>query len=256
MINERIVKAGLASQLRKAQTSTQFKNLSLMPNFQRVHNSFVKLGINPASLYQEVGISQQDISRDQVSLIHYLKLLNRAAEVHQKPCIGLEIAQVRDTADLGLYGYLIRNAVDFRSLFQLANKYIDVVTMAAVSTLVESSANAIWTYELPGLGAELCRQDVELTLMEFTWVTRKSLGIDDWRPLEVYFQHSAPADPAPLHQAITPNITFDHWFNGAVFPSQLLDMRVNNSDPGLLKLLLTEIDNLRAQLMEEDNMLA
>jgi len=257
MISHRIIPTDAESLLRHAPSSTYFRNMRLMPNFQRVHDSLVKLGINPSTLYRDVGISQQEINRDQVSLPHYLKLLNRAAEVHQRPFIGLEMAQVRETSDLGLYGYLISNAVDYRGLFQLANKYLEVVTPGAVGKLVEASSHAIWTYELPGLGPELCRQDVEMTMMEYTWLTRNALDLEDWRPLQVYFQHAAPADPAPLQQAITPKITFNHWFNGVVFPSQLLDVRISNSDPGLLKLLQAEIDNLREQLhlLGEDNLL-
>ena len=168
-----------------------------MPNFQRVQEPLARLGVDTAAVFAKVGISRSEIDDDRVSLNQYLRVLRLAADSYERPFLGLEIAQMRDTADLGLYGYMISNASDYRGLLQLGNEYLDVVTPGAVGTFTETGSHALWTYELPGMDAELCRQDVELTLMEFIWVTRDALGRDDWRPLEVCFQHAAPRDTAP-----------------------------------------------------------
>ena len=233
----------------------QSQRLRSMPNFCRVHDPLLKLGVDTAAVYERAGISGLDISRDQVGLINYLKVLQLAAELHQRPFLGLEIAQMRVTADLGLYGYMISNAADYRNLLKLANEYMDVITPGAVGTLHETGSHALWTYEFPGLDAELCRQDVELTLMEFIWFTRDALGLDDWQPMEVFFQHAAPENPTPLQQAMTPKVTFNHWFNGAVFSSHLLSQRINDADPQLLSLLQGEVRKLGDRLKTNEDLI-
>jgi len=217
-------------------------SLCFMPNFHRVHQPLVKLGIDTAAVYAKVGISHRDVEQDTVGLIPYLKILQTAAEHCERPFLGLEIAKMRVTADLGLFGYMISNAVDYRGLLELADKYMVLITPGAVGTLTESGLQATWTYEFPGMNPDLCRQEVELSVMEFIWVTRTALDLPDWVPAEVCFQHNPPADTRPLHEAMTENVTFNHWFNGAVFPREILDLRINDADPRLMNLLQDEVE--------------
>ena len=234
----------------------QSHSLRIFPNFERVHEPLAKLGVDTALVYAKAGINRRDLELDSVGLIHYLRVLQVGAELSRKPFLGLEIAQMRQAADLGLYGYMIANASDYRELLQLANKYLDVVTPGAVGSLTETGSHALWTYEFPGLDAELCRQEVELSLMEFVWFTRTAIGQAEWRPAEVCFQHDAPEDPAPLQQAMTPNIAFNHWFNGAVFPRRLLDQRISGADTRLLRLLQDQVEELHSQLQVSQDLLA
>jgi len=230
------------------------QSLRVMPNFHRLHKPLVELGVDTTAIYAQVGITQRQIDRDQVDLRRYLQVLQLTAELYKKPFLGLDIAQMRDTADLGLYGYMISNAPDYRSLLELAGEYMDVVTPGAVASLKESSAHAMWIYQLPFMEVELCRHDVELTLMEFIWVTRKALGQDDWSPLEIFFQHDPPKNSAPLRQAMAQKITFNASLNGALFPRQLLDISINDSDPKLLRLLQKEVGRQRVELRVNEDL--
>ncbi len=223
-------------------------SLHVMPNFQRLHKPLVELGVDTTAIYAQAGITQRQIDRDQVSLRLYLQVLQLTSELYKKPFLGMEIAQMRDTADLGLYGYMISNAPDYRSLLELAGEYMDVVTPGAVATLEESGAHAMWIYQLPFREVELCHQDVELTLMEFIWFSRDALNQEDWSPLEIFFQHDPPKNSDPLRQAMAQKITFNAPHNGALFPRQLLDIRINDSDPKLLGLLRKEVGRQRAEL--------
>jgi len=232
------------------------QSLRAMPNFHRLHKPLVELGVDTSAIYAQAGITQRQIDRDQVDLRRYLQVLQLTAELYKKPFLGLEIARMRDTADLGLYGYMISNAPNYRSLLELAGEYMDVVTPGAVATLKESGAHAMWIYQLRFMEVELCRHDVELTLMEFIWVSRKALGEDDWSPLEIFFQHDPPKNPAPLRQAMAQKINFNASLNGALFPRQLLDLRINDSDPKLLGLLRNEVGRQRAELQVSEDLTA
>jgi len=218
-----------------------FSEQLLMPNFHRVEASLLHLGTEPKTLYREVGIFESEVENDQVSILKYLSLLERAAESLNMPFLGLRIAQARSIPDLGLYGYMIRNADNIANVIKLANQYVGVITPGTKASLQMSTYMATWTYDFPGLPPDLCRQEIELSVMEFINLIRDAIGQPDWRPLAVYFKHDPPSDIRPLREAMSDKIKFRHKFNGVGFMRQLLTWRVSNADPVLMNLLQLEV---------------
>ncbi len=233
------------------------KRSRFMPDFRRVHEPLQRLGVDTATLYPALGIRESEfVEQDSVSIPAYLELLQRAAEHHRRPFLGLELAQLRNLSDLGALGYMLRNAPDFGRTLDIIDSYVDLVTPGARTAVIQSGDSCIWTYALPGYSAALCRQEVELSLYEFVYVTRELLALGHWRPQEVFFQHDAPRGLAPLRRAFGNRLIFKHYCNGVRFPRDFLSRSISNADPQLLRVLQAQVQHSIDRLKQSNDLLA
>lgn len=225
----------------------------IMPNFSRVHRALVQLGVDTDAIYRQADIQKQDLDKDRVRVVAYLQVLELASQQIRSPHIGVEIARKRSVADLGLYGYMIRNSSNLRAMLELANQYMDYITPLAVGDIKEQGATALWTYHFPDLPAELCRHDVELSVMEFITMVRETFHDPDWRASAVYFQHGAPGNDSLLTDVMADTVIYDQRFSGAAFPSHMLGVPFNDADLGLLELLRKEVAQAMARYRSDTN---
>jgi AraC-like DNA-binding protein len=219
-------------------------------NFRRFHLALQRLEIDTAPLYRKLGIREKDFHGEAagISMVRYLELLNLAADQSRRPCLGLSIAQLSSTSDLGIMGYIMRNAPDFEECLALGGRYLQLVSPGAQSGTIKDDATCTWTYDIQGFSPQQCRQDVEMTMMQFVNLVGDLLSLRDWRPNNVYFQHAAPDEEQPLHRFLADQVTFNHFYNGISFPREFLFYPVTNADPRLLKVLENQVQRSIDQL--------
>ena len=227
-------------------------------NFRRFHLALQKLEIDTAPLYRKLGIREKDFHSEAagISMARYLELLNQAAEQSNRPCLGLSIAHCSSTSDLGIMGYIMRNAPDFEECMELSGRYLQLVSPGAQSEIIKNDeTTCTWTYDIQGFTPQQCRQDVEMTMMQIVNLVRELLPLSDWRPNHVYFQHAAPDEEQPLHRALADQVTFNHFYNGISFPREFLFYPVTDADPRLLKILKIQVQRSIDQLKVGHNLL-
>lgn len=223
------------------------------PNFRRLHWALEKLGVDTGTLYRDFGIRERDIAEGRsVSMSTYLNVLNRAAELPGRTAIGIEIARTRTATDLGILGYIARNAPDFGRFLALIESYLDLVMPGARAGLVEDGETVYWTYGLPAFSPSHSRHEVEMSVMQFIGVVRELLHMPDWHPKQVFLQHEAPSDLTPLEDAFGADITFNHAFNGVALSRHLLNFSLNDADPRLLEVLEHQVRRSMSQLKTSD----
>jgi AraC-like DNA-binding protein len=223
------------------------------PNFQRLHWALEKLGVDTGIIYREFGIRERDIGEGRsVSMSTYLNVLNRAAELTGRTAIGIDIARTRTVTDLGILGYIARNAPDFERFLALIESYMDLVMPGARASLVEDGETVHWTYELPAFSPGHSRHEVEMSIMQFIGSVRELLRMPDWRPQHVFLQHEPPGDLTPLQDAFGADITFNHAFSGVALSRHLLNVSLNDADPRLLEVLEHQVRRSMSQLKTSD----
>jgi AraC-like DNA-binding protein len=217
----------------------------LKPDFLRIHKGLEQLGVETGSLYRALGIRERDFLNEGrgVSMSLYLELLNLAAKVSDQPFLGASLGKISDPDDLGIMSYLIRNAPDFEGWTDLLSSYLHLVSPGAETGLIREGDRSILTYNFPSFTAELCRQDVEGTLVQYAETLRSFVKDKNWKPVHVYFQHSSPEDVDTLHGFLSEDMSFDHYFNGICFPTEFLFRPISHADPRLLSILEKQVKN-------------
>lgn len=233
------------------------QNIKRKKNFLRIHLSLQKEGVDTQTLYKELGIQDRDFSSESnmVSMACYLDVLNRAATISNRPCLGVEIAKNISHEDLGALGYMIRNAPNLEHSLKILHSYLGLVSPGATTDLIREPRRFTWTYEIRGFSPEQSRQDVEMSMMQLVNHIRRVFTSDSWLPCEVFFRHSAPEDTSPITNALGDHITFNHFFNGISVPIEFLEIPVNDADVQLLRVLEQQVQRSIDLLNTESGLL-
>jgi len=229
----------------------------VFPNFRRVDELRRELGVDTQTLYREFGIRDRHFDGEHggITLATYLKLLNRAAELSGRPFLGIDIAQTRDLSNLGVLGYIMRNAPDFESCLALIGSYVDLVVPGARAKFVVRDDLHLWTYELPGFTPAQSRHEVEMAMLQFVRGIGEILSITDWRPPAAFFRHEAPRDVGRLVEVFTDKLTFSHYCNAITFPAEFLERSISDADPRLLGILEQQVQRSMDRLKRSDSLL-
>lgn len=228
-----------------------------IPNFRRTHQSLMKLGINVGPVYRALGIRESDLQGhlSGVTMATYLELLFRISEEQGQAFLGLEMAHTRDVSDLGVLGYMVRNAPNFERCIAITGKYLNLVMPGCRTNLVHLKRDYIWTYEIPGFSPAKCRHEIEQSLMQFIGSVRELLSLPGWRPTEVFFQHAEPEGSESLRKAMSDTLHFNHYCNGVLLPAELLCHTISDADPELLGLLEQQVQHSIDQLKQDDTLI-
>lgn len=227
-----------------------------IPDFLRAHIAFISLGVNVDPIYRDLGIRESDLEDGPsgVDLATYLELLHRVSEGEGRPFLGLEMALTRDVGNLGVLGYMMRNAPDFERALGIISKYLDLIMPRCKTSLERMGDDCFWTYEVTGFSPAKCRHEIEQTLMQFINAARELLLLPNWHPSQVFFQHAEPKGSELLRETMAGTLHFDHHCNGVLFPADFLRYAISDADPTLLGLLEQQVRHSIDQLKDDDTL--
>lgn len=175
-------------------------------------------------------------------------LLKLAAKESGQPFVGASLGKISDPDDLGIMSHLIRNAPTFEGWSVLFSRYLHLVSPGAVTKMINEGDRSILTYNFPGFAADLCRQDVEGTLVQYTETLRSFVKEKHWKPMHVYFQYSRPDGVEFLYDLLCEDVSSDHYLNGTSFPTDFLYRPINRADPRLLSILERQVQDFADRL--------
>ena len=216
------------------------------PMFYRVHNALSDLDIEPYELYRELGWTL-DADKQKLPLVTmnmYISLLNIAAKRSKRPCLGIDIAKVRDINSYDILSYVLKNSPTFAEVVRNINDYARTVTPGAEGSLRKRGKLLEWRYGLSGFPHELVRHEVEMTIMEIIDASRVLLAQPDWSPERVYLQHRSCGKDEFVSSLMGCEIVFSHHESGLLIDSKILKREIEGAEHGLYQVLLAQIDGI------------
>lgn len=182
-------------------------------------------------------------------VVNFLELV---ASQNRCPLFGFYVARHQPPFRFGAMAQLPKLCVSVREFLQVGMKYSQVYSQESRWELNTEDGFAFLKrrhrVDFPGV-------QKQLHLLAVTLMVKASSVISGGREAlsAVYFSHSQPADAEVLSRFFGVPVYYDQDFDGYAFPEEYLDVRLNNSDPELLKivelhlqgLLNKELDNLK-----------
>lgn len=177
----------------------------------------------------------------------YLAAFEQAAEIVGDPCLGARLGTVLKPADIGPMGMLFSMAPTIRRAFERLSRHVSALQGVTGSAVTEKAGTLIWSYGISDPALWPRRQDSEYTLAATCHLVRQCF-VSAWKPIEVHFEHAAPADPKPLQRIFQAPVRFGQSANRLIFDLADADRVHHQEDPALVEMLQRHIADLTGEL--------
>lgn len=176
-------------------------------------------------------------------LARYVALLEDAADLLGAPHLGAEMGSCFRPADIGPTGLIFSLSGTLGDAFARMDRYLPAFQTSTSSGLLNAGEDVLWAYRIHDPRIWPRRQDAEYAVMATCELIRSCLT-SPWWPMEVHFEHSAPADTGPLRRLFRAPVLFDQPTNGLLLSRQDVE-RVNRvEDRDLLQVLERHVTEL------------
>jgi AraC-like DNA-binding protein len=176
-----------------------------------------------------------------------VRLLEQCETLSGDANFGLHMAEYLELTRVGTYGYLLLNAPTIREFLELAARYYPLIYRHGVLTLSVSGRVARFQYAIPGPHVLDLRHINEWTIGYFAGFVRSRLD-QPWHPDRTYFANKAPAHLEEQRQRFGDRLEFDASISGFEFDSALLENRITEANPVLLRIISRHADDLIQEL--------
>lgn len=202
-----------------------------------------------------VGISPDVLEKPSilVEIPQFAELIEVAAKGRGEECLGLHIGERLHPQDLGVLGYAITHAATVKHLLKTYVRYFGTYALGVDVNLVVNGSRASWSYQLPGVISY--RQGAELALA-FVHTVIQSSVCDEWKLLEVQFEHGKPKDVSEHLRIFNAPVLFRQQANSLVFDKALLNRKLKETDLRLFAVLQRHLDSVLLERSEEQDLLA
>ncbi len=208
-------------------------------DLRRFHNEFKNFSVDTNLLYKMSAVDPaiMESSDKSISLIKHYEMMELAAEISHNPYLGIEMGLACQSNDLGMLGYMLRNAPTFEKAIEILNDYITLLAPETQISLLEEEDNYILTYHILNAPASKTRQVIDMTLAQFILIGRDAFDDNNWNPERIYFEYSLPEEINLDNFPMQSELVFGHYFNGVCFPKIIGNFKNDDCDPQLLALL-------------------
>ncbi|SOR32478.1 Helix-turn-helix-domain containing protein AraC type [Methylorubrum extorquens] len=201
---------------------------------QEICAVLTKLGVNSHALVAEANLEPRLLAggRSFVSFAALSRLMAFGAPHTHCPHLGLLVGQRTTLRSLGLLGLLLRNSETVGDALRALETHLSLYNRGAAIGLGVYSDIAVLTYASHEGEAEVAGLHGERALAKATNILRALCG-PSWAPLEVLLPRSVPHDGAPYKTFFRAPVRFNQDAAALVFPTSLLQQRIENADPAL-----------------------
>lgn len=217
----------------------------------------VSLGISVDTLLSKHGMSL-DLLKDpytQLAMNEYVSFLESAADLSQDEHFGARVGTNMRAGDLGPMGVLLSLSRTIHVGLSRLNRSVRALQTGTDLEMLESDDLVIWSYQLRDSRVWPRRQESEFSMTATTQVIRDNFG-SRWSPMQVHFEHSAPADTKFLHQFFGCEVIFGQATNRLVMDrAQLLEVK-RTEDAALILMLERHIDDLKQSTPRQTSLTA
>lgn len=179
----------------------------------------------------------------------YLQLFEDCARHLSDPELGLRMAERVRMTDFGLLGYLAANAPNLRDLCLSVSHYIPIVSTGFGLEFEQVGGWCCLDYRDVQLDGQPARQDIAFT-MGFIASQIRRLTHPEWTPSSCSLSYSHPGKLETHHRVLGPNLEFGAPRNRVIFEESLLQLKIDDADPGLFAVLRQQADMLLENVRE------
>ena len=214
-----------------------------------------RLGIEPAQLLALAQLSPEILAqRDQrIAASTYLDLLGQGVRLSGDDCLGLHLGEAIRPGYYGVLGYLIMSCPTLADALHRQARYAALVGNLGHIELEDwpqgDSPEPLVVHRWTPLLPQQQRQIAEETLAGWVTFGRWVTGLDE-PPLEVHFQHPAPADTREHQRLFRCPVKFAQPQNALIFPKRLLTLPLGQAD-AQVRLMLDAYADRRLSEIEQ-----
>ena len=209
----------------------------------------------PVTLFDEVDVHLWENEDASISLVKHYELLELAALRNENRFLGIEMALDTRNNDLGVLGYMLRNAPNLEVSLDLVQRYVKLVAPNSTVSIISEEDHTILTYKIGGITADLSIQSLEMTVAQYVRLIRTILDDESWQPVRMYFEHGAPTKDQLKDFPFDCELIFNHFFSGICFNSELMAHANQHFDPQLLALLESQVQQSAQSLLSSDSLI-
>jgi AraC-like DNA-binding protein len=208
------------------------------------------LGGDADRLLFESGLAGIDADPEAwISYPAYLQLLENSSRVLDCIHFGLQLSRRQDINILGAVGFIIQQAPDLRTALRELNHYFGHHNQGAVVSTTVDQGVTQWTFTIkPQQNAPPYQQSdlvagIAAKTMKFLY--------KQWKPIAIYLPHSAPADTRPYREQFDCPIHFNWDSTIIASDAKMLDLPLDQANPGLHQLLEAHLTELRRTFSDD-----
>jgi AraC-like DNA-binding protein len=208
-----------------------------------------EVGLDAAATIAETGIDPRifDDPSNEIPVASLGRLLRVASARSGCAHLGLLIGRRSALEELGLLGLLVRHSPDVGTALRNLTAHLHLRDRGAVAPLLVSDAVASLGYEIYQTNVEGIDQ-LSVGAMAIATNILRSLCGRSWRPSEVLFAHSPPADLRPHRRFFDAPLHFDAERTALVFPVSWLEHRIAGANPAHFEALSKKVDALQREI--------
>jgi AraC-like DNA-binding protein len=225
--------------------------LASVPAIKQYLSAADACGLECRPFLKKAGIDPEIVNNN----THYLpnasmeRLLKLLIPASGDPCFGLNSARYVEPASYSVLGYISMNCSTLRAIQAKIPLYEKIVGDMGVTTVEVANGFALQRWQCVFSDPEVKRHEVENVIGSWVCYARNFLNFSGWE--SVWFEHSAPEDPALLanyQEIFDCEVLFDQSVSGIRMQESLLDVPLPQANEQLLEMLLAHATKLLAEL--------
>lgn len=170
-----------------------------------------------------------------ITMQRWWQLLEDIYREHPEPALGVRIGQHVQAYHSGPLGYLIMSCDTLGAALMRFARYQSLLHTFSAVQLTAQGADIVVSWDTDqGLSTQLSD---EVHLAGLVGFIRTITGRPDLAPRLIQFNHPGNGPTALYEELLGCKVAFDGEQVAVVFPTELLQLKINSSDPHLLALL-------------------
>ncbi|WP_322044004.1 AraC family transcriptional regulator [Paraburkholderia sp. J67] len=195
-------------------------------------------GLDCNALLAEFGLSRRQLADpyEIVPLRRYVEAFELASQLLDDPWIGLRLGRETPLSELGPAGLIFTSSSKLGVAIRRFSETFESWQSAALVDLSRDGEWPMWRYRIASSDIWPRRQDAEYTVSSMCHMIRLVCGAQ-WVPVEIHFEHAAPADIKPYLRMFRVPVRFRQPVNGVVLHSHDLNLPLTSADTKLASLM-------------------
>lgn len=201
-------------------------------------------GGDPDRIFGRATIRTRDLDSpfNELDLNQYCLLFEEAAQQTGNDNFGLQFGNEFTPRRLGAIGYAAISSPTLSAALRNMERYF-AAHQSQTTFSLRQDRDLLWlVYQIYDPRITRRRQDAELSIGMFCNLFRHCLG-DTWAPLEVRFEHAAPAQPREHETCYGAPVSFGRGLNAMAFRRSDLDRAMPEQDPYLFSIIEAFLKN-------------
>jgi AraC-like DNA-binding protein len=233
----------------------------LAKSVRKIVDAAVGLGAEAHDLYRAVSLDPSLLNDpdNRIPFAQLVRLYEEAARITGDRDFGLHIGEASHPRLWDVLGYSFMNSPTLGEAINPLFRYLGVWTDGATLTThqmtgARSISRLEYHYEIDDCDPEARRQDCEKTFSVIVCAGRMVTAVD-WVPVEVCFQHRAPANTSEHHRIFRSPVRFKSPANTLSIGSESMDLPLKAAEPGLCAVLDRHAEEMLASLQVRDGLI-